>query len=193
MRILQQGEFSDYSNISLNESRAEVSEILHYASAKTTVFISHKHDELDELKGVIGFLQTKYNVKAYIDSQDTSMPKVTSAETATRIKDRISRCDKFILLATNGAIDSKWCNWELGFGDAKKYNNHIALFPMKPEGTYDRNYKGNEYMRIYPYIVYFDGTEKYIDGAPIAKGYYVREETKDGNFITPLNEWCKNS
>lgn len=58
MRIFQQGEFSDYSNISLNESRAEVSEILHYASAKTTVFISHKHDELDDLKGVIGFCRT---------------------------------------------------------------------------------------------------------------------------------------
>jgi len=178
MRIFQQGEFSVYSNISLNESRAEVSEILHYASAKTTVFISHKHDELDDLKGVIGFLQNKYNVKAYIDSQDPSMPKVTSAETATRIKDRISTCDKFILLATNGVIDSKWCNWELGFGDAKKYNKHIALFPMKPEGTYDRNYKGNEYMRIYPYIVYYDGTEKYNGGAPIAKGFYVREVTK---------------
>lgn len=192
MRIFQQGEFSDYSNISLNESRAEVSEILHYASAKTTVFISHKHDELDDLKGVIGFLQNKYNVKAYIDSQDPSMPKVTSAETATRIKDRISRCDKFILLATNGAIDSKWCNWELGFGDAKKYNKHIALFPMKPEGTYDGNYKGNEYMRIYPYIVYYDGTEKYNGGAPIAKGFYVREVTKNGNFITPLNKWFLN-
>lgn len=192
MRIFQQGEFSDYSNISLNESRAEVSEILHYASAKTTVFISHKHDELDDLKGVIGFLQNKYNVKAYIDSQDPSMPKVTSAETATHIKDRISTCDKFILLATNGAIDSKWCNWELGFGDAKKYNKHIALFPMKPEGKYDRNYKGNEYMRIYPHIVYYDGTEKYNGGAPIAKGFYVREVTKNGNFITPLNKWFLN-
>lgn len=192
MRIFQQGEFSDYSNISLNESRAEVSEILHYASAKTTVFISHKHDELDDLKGVIGFLQNKYNVKAYIDSQDPSMPKVTSAETATHIKDRISTCDKFILLATNGAIDSKWCNRELGFGDAKKYNKHIALFPMKPEETYDRIYKGNEYMRIYPYIVYYDGTEKYNGGAPIAKGFYVREVTKNGNFITPLNKWFLN-
>lgn len=192
MRIFQQGEFSDYSNISLNESRAEVSEILHYASAKTTVFISHKHDELDDLKGVIGFLQNKYNVKAYIDSQDPSMPKVTSAETATHIKDRISTCDKFILLATNGAIDSKWCNWELGFDDAKKYNKHIALFPMKPEETYDRIYKGNEYMRIYPYIVYYDGTEKYNGGAPIAKGFYVREVTKNGNFITPLNKWFLN-
>lgn len=120
------------------------------------------------------------------------MPKVTSAETATRIKNRISKCDKFILLATNGAIDSKWCNWELDFGDAKKYNKHIALFPMKPEGTYDRNCKGNEYMRIYPYIAYYDGIEKYTDGTPIAKGYYDREETKDGNYITSLNEWFLN-
>lgn len=56
------------------------------------------------------------------------MPKVTSAETATRIKDRISRCDKFILLATNGAIDSKWCNWELGFGDAKNIISILLCF-----------------------------------------------------------------
>lgn len=57
MKIFQQGEFSDYSNISLNESRAEVFEISHYIFDKTTVFISHKHDDLDDLKGVIGFLQ----------------------------------------------------------------------------------------------------------------------------------------
>lgn len=189
MRIFQQGEFSDYSNISLNESRTEVPEILHYATAKTTVFISHKHDELDDLKGVIGFLQNKYNVKAYIDSQDPSMPKVTSAETATRIKDRISRCDKFILLATNGAIDSKWCNWELGFGDAQKHDRHIALLPMKPEDTYDKIYKGNEYMSIYPHIVYYDGTEKYTNGTHIARGYYVRSKTKNGYSIKPLDKW----
>lgn len=191
MRIFQQGEFSDYSNVSLNESRAVISEISHYTFSKTTVFISHKHDELDDLKGVIGFLQKEYDVKVYIDSQDSFMPKVTSAKTAIRIKDRITKCDKFILLATNGAIDSKWCNWELGFGDAKKYKKNIALFPMKPEEL-DNNYHGNEYMRIYPYIVYFNGTEKYSNGNTISKGYYVREETEDGNYITPLDVWFSN-
>lgn len=120
------------------------------------------------------------------------MPKVTSAETATRIKDKISKCDKFILLATNRAIDSKWCNWELGFGDAKKFQDHIALFPMKPEGSHDKDYKGNEYMRIYPYIVYYNGTEKYTNGNPISEGYYVKKETPNGNYITPLEEWFSN-
>lgn len=44
-------------------------------STKTTVFISHKHDDLDEIKGLIGLLERKYNVKAYIDSLDKSMSK----------------------------------------------------------------------------------------------------------------------
>jgi len=85
--------------------------------------MSDKHDELEDLKGLIGFLESNYNVKAYIDSRDPSLPRITSAATAQTIKQRIEKCDRFILLATNGAIESKWCNWELGFGDAKKYKN----------------------------------------------------------------------
>ena len=97
------------------------------------------------------------------------MPITTSAETAINLKDRIRECDRFILLATNGAIESKWCNWELGFGDANKYPDKIAIFPLKPKGTYDFQYKGNEYMRIYPYIEFSDGTEKYSNGQQITR------------------------
>ena len=39
------------------------------------------HDDLDEIKGLIGLLERKYNIKAYIDSLDKSMPKKTSGET----------------------------------------------------------------------------------------------------------------
>jgi hypothetical protein len=121
------------------------------------------------------------------------MPLKTSGETAKRIKDRIVKCDKFILLATNGAIESKWCNWELGFGDAQKFNkDNIALFPIKPKGEYDSAYKGNEYMSIYPYIVYRDGSEKYSSGNTISRGHYVRTENEDGSAtITPLSDWLK--
>ena len=101
-----QGEFSRYSNIRLDEARSPIRHS-QYGLSKTTVFISHKHDDLDDLKGVIGLLQQKYGVLVYIDSQDPTMPKITSAETASNIKNRIRECDKFILLATNGAIESK--------------------------------------------------------------------------------------
>lgn len=187
--IFEQGSFQRFYTMRLDEAMEPVLEHSQFQSFPTTVFISHKHDDLDDLRGVLGFLEKNYNVKVYIDSRDPSMPKITSAKTATNIKDRILRCDKFILLATNGAIESKWCNWELGYGDARKFKKHIALFPMKPKGSFDYAYKGSEYMSIYPYISYYDGTEKYTDGRPISPGYYVREEAEHTNYITPLTDW----
>ena len=189
--IFEQGAFSSYSQVSLNESRSSVLQHSQYGVRKTTVFISHKHDDLEELKGVLGFLEHTYDVKVYIDSQDPAMPKITSAETALNIRERIKQCDKFILLATNGAIESKWCNWELGYGDAQKYKDHIALFPIKPRGSYDGAYKGFEYMSIYPCISYYDGTEKYNDGTPIRRGYYVRTQGKNTSYIISLSDWLK--
>ncbi len=189
--IFEQGSFHRYSQVRLDESMSPVLEHSQYGARKTTVFISHKHDDLDDLKGLLGFLEQEYGVKVYIDSRDPSMPKITSAQTALNIRERIKGCDKFILLATNGAIESKWCNWELGYGDAQKFKKHIALFPMKPQGAYDSSYKGSEYLDIYPYIAYFDGTETYTNGKPIARGYYVRRKEMDGNYITPLADWFK--
>ena len=156
--IFEQGTFSKYSLARLDEARTPIRENSLYDAGKTTVFISHKHDDIEDLKGILGFLQQTYGVKVYIDSKDPTMPKVTSAETALNIKKRIDQCNKFILLATNGAIESKWCNWELGYGDALKYKKHIALFPFKPKGTPDSEYKGSEYMSIYPCITRYDGT-----------------------------------
>ena len=186
--IFEQGEFNKYSNVDIYASREIIREQNIY-SKTTTVFISHKHDDLDEIKGLSGLLEKKYNIKAYIDSWDKSMPKKTSDETASKIKQRLKRCNKFILLATNGAIESKWCNWELGYGDAKKYKKHIALFPMKPKGAYNFEYKGSEYMQIYPYIAYSDGTE-ISNGSYIQKGYYICYP--DENSITSLENWLKS-
>ena len=101
--------FDGYRVESLTESAQDIIPKYNFdGSTKTTVFISHKHDDLDEIKGLIGLLERKYNIKAYIDSLDKSMPKKTSGETASKIKQRINRCNKFILLATNGAVESKW-------------------------------------------------------------------------------------
>lgn len=97
--------FDGYRVESLTESAQDIIPKYNFdGSTKTTVFISHKHDDLDEIKGLIGLLERKYNIKAYIDSLDKSMPKKTSGETASKIKQRINRCNKFILLATNGTV-----------------------------------------------------------------------------------------
>lgn len=189
--VFKSGEFSAFKKQNLNESRQAVYESYNYYNERRkTIFISHKHDDLDDLEDLIGFLEKTYDVKCYIDSRDPLMPDITNSETATKIKCRIKQCDKFILLATNKAIASNWCNWELGFGDAQKFNNsNIALFPIASD---EESFKGYEYMFIYPHIVKCNGDEKYDTGRNIEAGYYVRTIVKKGKIvITPLKTWLE--
>ena len=159
-------------------------------SRQKTIFLSHKHDDLKDLRGVMGLLQ-KFDIKVYIDSMDNKMPNETSSQTAHRIKEVIKFCDKFILLATDKAIESYWCNWELGFGDTQKYIDHIAVLPMKEKGSYEHRYKGNEYLQIYPSIDFEDGTNKYRNGNLIPQDYYVSYPPNSDNVrtITSIQNW----
>lgn len=161
--------------------------------SKTTVFLSHKHKDLEEIEeatGVIELLED-LGVKVYIDSMDNKMPDQSSGDTAARIKEVIEYCDKFILLVTAKAIESYWCNWELGIGDVHKFQKHIAILPVKEKGQYNHQYKGNEYLQIYPHIDFEDGTARYTNGEIIPRGYYVaKPPNKEGiRIITSLKTW----
>lgn len=150
------------------------------------VFLSHKHDEQETLQDVVAFLKTE-GVDVYVDWMDSSMPAYTNAETAHSLKQKIKIADKFILVATPNAINSKWCNWELGLGDAAKYKEHIALLPINK--TYE-TFRGAEYLAIYPYIYYEDGNSKYTNGSQIEEGYYVKNKLGNGRVsLTPLKDW----
>lgn len=128
----------------INESKTRSSK-----SGEVTIFLSHKHDEIAQLEESIALLKD-HGVNVYVDHNDDDMPKTTSGTTAAKIKKKIKENKKFILLATDAAIASKWCNWELGFGDAEKFNsNNIALLVVKEDST---NWTGNEYLQIYPVI-----------------------------------------
>lgn len=141
-----------------------------------SVFLSHKHHETTILQQAIALLKG-LGVQVYVDWQDDGMPSTTSGNTAKRIKDKITQMDKFILLATEAAIASKWCNWELGFGDAKKYPNNIAVMPILNTPT--SSWSGQEYLQIYPII-----TSEYL----YTKGdYYVEFQ---GNKIK-LSDWLR--
>lgn len=194
--IFDRGDFHDFRiqerYFSAVEGRTTVLLEGRQTSIRTKVFLSHKHSDLDELKDIIGFLENKYNVDTYIDSMDKDMPTKTSGQTAIRIKDVIKRCDKFILLATDNAVESKWCNWELGFGDAHKYKDDIAILPIKEKRISEDIYKGREYMAIYPTIVYYDGTEKYTNGNYVKPGYYYCFMVDSRRIIMPLEDWLNS-
>lgn len=139
----EKGKSYNSLNDAVNESKTRKGSV-----EEVTVFLSHKHEEGEALKDAIALLKNR-GVKVYVDWLDEDMPKQTSGQTATKIKARIRDNKKFILLATEKAIASKWCNWELGLGDAAKYINNIALLPIRND---NENYSGSEYLQIYPVI-----------------------------------------
>lgn len=157
-------------------------------SLKTKIFLSHKHDELENLEGAISFLNS-HSIQIYVDWLDEGMPKTTSGVTAVRIKEKIKENDKFILLATEGAIASKWCNWELGLGDAAKYVNNIAILPIKNDYS---NFSGSEYLEIYPYIYEIESNQ-YFKGDYRNKGVYVIFPPVNGiNKFMTLKDWLQS-
>jgi TIR domain len=184
----QLGAFKDSTRTfskSVNESLDEYSR--ETKQGKITIFLSHKHDEAAELNSSIGLLKS-FGVEIYVDWLDIGMPKTTSGKTAVRIKEKIKENKKFIFLGTEGAISSKWCNWELGYGDSLKYKKNIALLPVKNDGY---SYTGSEYMEIYPSIEYLDGSRKNNAGDYISKGYYVLDPADDNGSRTfiSLKQW----
>ncbi len=172
-QLKQSREGSEYTTI-LNEARR----VRYYGipSQGITVFLSHKHDEMAVLEDVICMLKS-LGISLYVDWLDEGMPKDTCGETACRIKKKIKECKKFILLATEGAIASKWCNWELGYGDAQKYLDNIAIMPITERRR--ETFPGSEYLQIYPVVK--------SDYEYLVTGCYVEYEGKRISLI----DWLK--
>ena len=128
----------------VNEARAEKKE-----TTKTSVFLSHSHHDKDIIEEVVTFFKA-LNISIYVDWMDETMPERTNGVTASKIKSKILLNDKFIFVATNLAVGSKWCNWEVGVGDAYKLSsNKICILPLADN---QGHWTGNEYLQIYPRI-----------------------------------------
>jgi len=191
MSVLSKSQLRSFRNSNRTFSKSVTESLNEYSGeskqGKITIFLSHKHDEAEELDSSVGLLKS-FGVDIYVDWLDTGMPKATSGKTAIRIKEKIKENKKFIFLATEGAIASKWCNWELGYGDSLKYFDNIALLPVRNDNY---SYTGTEYMQIYSSIEYLDGTDQTVAGTLIAKGYYVlepKDENGNQSFVT-LKKW----
>jgi len=121
--------------------------------AEITVFLSHSHKDKELVKGLIELL-AEQGIYIYVDWNDSDMPRITSGETAKKIKERIKEMQLFFFLATKNGINSKWCPWELGVADSLKRWEDIVVIPVADPY---RNFKGNEYLQIYKHLeVIFD-------------------------------------
>jgi len=116
--------------------------------AEVTVFLSHSHKDKELVEGFIQVLDEQ-GISVYVDWNDTEMPRITNGETAIRIKEKIKELDLFMLLATENALSSRWCPWELGVADSSKDWKKILIIPVADKSG---KFKGNEYLRIYRFL-----------------------------------------
>ena len=135
--------------------------------AQITVFLSHSHKDKELVEGFIELL-AEQGVYVYVDWNDSSMPRITNGETARRIKERIRELQLFFFLATENALNSKWCPWELGVADSLKSWEDILIIPVAdPSGQF----KGNEYLQVYKHLeLTFEGKAYVIPPGSISVG-----------------------
>ncbi|MCD4746734.1 MAG: toll/interleukin-1 receptor domain-containing protein [Bacteroidales bacterium] len=141
----------------------------------TSIFLSHAHTDKSVVKQAITFFRT-LGIDVYVDWMDKTMPERPNGATANKIKLKIIENDKFILLATNSAVKSKWCNWEVGIGDTYKYlKKKLAILPLADNSGH---WEGNEYLQIYPSIQEFT--------TQLGKNFFIKYP--DGS-IERLKQW----
>lgn len=139
------------------------------AAGKQWVFLSHSHKDEVEVEKLRNLLANQ-NVELYIDWKDPTMPTVTNPDTATSLKVKIKDCKKFILLATNNALASKWVPWELGVADSTNGMDSVVIMPVVDAGV---AWVGNEYIGIYPRLEKADDGQLAVFPAGTAKGWYL--------------------
>lgn len=157
MSYITRRELSGYSSIlkAYTLSEAQQNLKLEKASAEVVVFLSHSHHDRDLIENA-RLLIASQGVKVYVDYKDSSMPPITSPETARLLKEKIKSCKKFLMLASNNALESKWVPWELGFADSAILINNVAVFPVADN---DGTWRGSEYVGLYQKIEQGDGGE----------------------------------
>lgn len=132
-----------YKGMRLDESAYQFSEQTQY-----DLFISHSFKDKELVKGLYSLFE-EAGYKVYVDwIEDPNLDRNSVNEkTAKIIKNRMMSCKALAYVSTVNTPSSKWCPWELGFGDGKL--GKVCVLPVM-KGTY----KGQEYLGLYPYLEY---------------------------------------
>ncbi len=140
---------------------------------KVNVFLFHKPDQREELDSAINFLNN-FRVLIYVDWLNSDVIEDKSEATKKLITQKIKENQKFIFLATEEAIHSKWCDWVIRLAKTMIPIENIIILPIRADFS---DYDGGEYLRKYPYIHESDFT---------ANEYDIKFPDQE---ILPLSKW----
>lgn len=120
---------------------------------RTVVFLSHSHND-DDLVASARDVILAEGADIYVDWLDAEAPEAISPETALYLRQKIRQCGKFLMLASDWALDSAWVPWELGYADSAKGMPDVVVWPISRKAGH---WPGSEYLGIYSQIEMGDG------------------------------------
>lgn len=143
------------------------------ATNQPSVFLSHSHADRDLVVPAVNFLASQ-GVSVYVDWMDTTMPPVTNVATAQQLQLMILANRRFLLLATENSLASRWVPWELGYADGAKGRASIAVLAVRETALAEAP---NEYVHLYQEVALSVNFEWYLFEPNATEGY------------VPLRQW----
>lgn len=134
------------NNQILNESVSSFNKFKTY-----DIFLSHSSKDSELILGVKVTLEDMgYSV--YVDWVDDPQLNRTNVNesTADLLRERMDASKSLFYVTTENTDSSKWMPWECGYFDGIK--EKVTILPIK-KYSYDNEYKGQEYLGLYPYCL----------------------------------------
>jgi hypothetical protein len=135
------------------DSAAALSESIYKASALSSfdIFLSHSHFDAELLDGTFRFL-VGLGYSVYLDSKIDPAPQggEVTRKTVEQVRKRLKQSKSLFFATTEGAKNSRWMPWELGYMDGLK--DKCAILPISSRAEEGDTYEGREYLGVYPYI-----------------------------------------
>lgn len=141
------------NNQILSESAANFSKYKTY-----DIFLSHSSKDAELIFGVKVTLEDLgYSVYVdWVDDPQLDRSQVNET-TAELLRERMDASKSLFYVTTENAESSKWMPWECGYFDGVK--DKVAILPVK-QYSYDNEYKGQEYLGLYPYCLKANDTNQ---------------------------------
>ena len=122
------------------------------ASDSFDIFLSHSREDAILIEGLREEL-TEHGLSVYVDwIEDPQLDRanVTKA-TAAALRVRMKQCKCLLFATSEASKKSVWMPWELGYMDAYR-TSRVAVAPMVADYDASSEFKGQEYLGLYPYL-----------------------------------------
>lgn len=115
------------------------------------IFLSHSVRDAELILGMKVVLE-ELGYSVYIDWVDDPQLDRSSVtkDTANKLRERMKRSKSLFYITTENSSYSKWMPWECGYFDGIR--DKVAITPIL-KASHNNEYKGQEYLGLYPYTI----------------------------------------